>query len=152
MTSFRYFCKPLQCVPLPQTSSINILWKNSKRIFTWMLEMSSWNGKDFSDHVVISSTALSKFFTYSLYIFRKGATFWMMSPILGLESLQAEAKRTGLLLASLERQPKRSREDALGTACLPLSLVSIAMPKHRWHWFVTFAGVPAGWCPASTQF
>lgn len=50
--------------------------------------MSSWKGGDFSDQAVMSSTALSKFFTYSPYILRKGASFWITSPMRGLRFLQ----------------------------------------------------------------
>lgn len=55
---------------------------------TWMSAMSSWKGGDFSDQAVMSSTALSKFFTYSPYILRKGASFWITSPMRGLRFLQ----------------------------------------------------------------
>lgn len=54
---------------------------------TWMSAMSSWKGGDFSDQKVMSSTALSKFFTYSPYILRNGASFWITSPIRGLQLL-----------------------------------------------------------------
>jgi len=50
--------------------------------------MSSWKGGDFSDQTVMSSTALSKFFTYSPYILRNGASFWITSPIRGLQLLR----------------------------------------------------------------
>lgn len=55
---------------------------------TWISAMSSWKGSDFSDQTVTSSTALSKFLTYSPYILRNGASFWITSPIRGLQLLQ----------------------------------------------------------------
>lgn len=42
--------------------------------------------------LLTSSIALSKFFTYSPYIFRKGASFCRMSPMRGFWSLRAEVK------------------------------------------------------------
>lgn len=45
------------------------------------------NRADLSIHVLTSSMARSKFFTYSPYIFRKGASFCRMSPMRGFESL-----------------------------------------------------------------
>lgn len=82
-----------------QGSSHSLLFPHSQEIlgallrfphpaFTWMSAMSSWKGGDFSDQAVMSSTALSKFFTYSPYILRKGASFWITSPMRGLWFLQ----------------------------------------------------------------
>lgn len=51
--------------------------------------MMSLNWADRSIQVLTSSMARSKFFTYSPYIFRKGASFCRMSPTRGFESLQA---------------------------------------------------------------
>lgn len=48
----------------------------------------SWKGGDLSVQVANSSAALSKFLTYSLYIFRKGASFWITSPMRGVTGLQ----------------------------------------------------------------
>lgn len=62
-----------------------------------MSAMSSWKGGDFSDQTVMSSTALSKFFTYSPYILRNGASFWITSPIRGLQLLR-EGTQTGSFL------------------------------------------------------
>lgn len=45
------------------------------------------NWADLSIQMFTNSMARSKFFTYSPYIFRKGASFWRMSPIRGFESL-----------------------------------------------------------------
>ena len=51
---------------------------------TWMRVITSWKGADLSVQVASSSMALSKFLTYSLYIFRKGASFWITSPMRGV--------------------------------------------------------------------
>lgn len=48
-----------------------------------------------SIQVFTSSMAVSKFFTYSPYIFRKGASFWRMSPIRGFTSLRVKVKSQG---------------------------------------------------------
>lgn len=51
------------------------------------------NCEDRCVQVLTRSMALSKFFTYSPYIFMNGASFCRMSPIRGLESLPPETKR-----------------------------------------------------------
>lgn len=51
---------------------------------TWMRVITSWKGGDLSVQVASSSMARSKFLTYSLYIFRKGASFWITSPMRGV--------------------------------------------------------------------
>lgn len=57
---------------------------------TWISWTMALNGADLSIQMFTSSMAWSKFFTYSPYILRKGASFCRMSPIRELESLQAE--------------------------------------------------------------
>lgn len=51
---------------------------------TWMRVITSWKGGDLSVQVASSSMARSKFLTYSLYIFKKGASFWITSPMRGV--------------------------------------------------------------------
>lgn len=55
---------------------------------TWMRVITSWKGADLSVQVARSSAARSKFLTYSLYIFRNGASFWITSPMRGVAVLQ----------------------------------------------------------------
>lgn len=57
---------------------------------TWMSWIMNLNWGDRSVHVFTSSIALSKFFTYSPYILRKGANFCRISPILGVVVLQSK--------------------------------------------------------------
>lgn len=57
---------------------------------TWMSWIMNLNWGDRSVHVFTNSIALSKFFTYSPYILRKGANFCRISPILGVVVLQSK--------------------------------------------------------------
>lgn len=57
---------------------------------TWISWMMNLNWGDRSVHVFTNSIALSKFFTYSPYILRKGANFCRISPILGVVVLQSK--------------------------------------------------------------
>lgn len=50
-----------------------------------------------------SSAARSKFFTYSLYIFRNGASFWITSPMRGVAVLSGGGEALGLAQAFLVR-------------------------------------------------
>lgn len=61
---------------------------------TWMRVTTSWKGCDLSIQVASSSAARSKFFTYSLYIFRNGASFWITSPMRGVAVLSWEGMRS----------------------------------------------------------
>lgn len=63
--------------------------RTSRRI-TCMFWTTPLNCEDRCVQVLTRSMARSKFFTYSPYIFMNGASFWRMSPIRGLESLQRE--------------------------------------------------------------
>lgn len=63
---------------------------------SWMIAL---NWGDRSVHCFSSSMALSKFFTYSAYIFRKGVSFCRMSPIRGVEALQEGRGGSKLLLS-----------------------------------------------------
>ena len=59
----------------------------SERGVTWMSCMMVLKGADLWVQDVSSSMAVSKFFTYSPYIFRNGASFWRMSPRQGFTCL-----------------------------------------------------------------
>lgn len=58
--------------------------------WTWISWMMLLNWAERSIHVFTSSMARSKFFTYSPYIFRNGASFCKMSPIRGFEFLHTD--------------------------------------------------------------
>lgn len=66
---------------------------------TWMSWTMALNCDERSIQVLTSSMAVSKFFTYSPYIFRKGASFWRMSPIRGFTSL-SKGRKSGVILGS----------------------------------------------------
>lgn len=57
---------------------------------TWMSWMMALNWGDLSVQIFSSSMALSKFFTYSAYIFRNGVCFSRMSPIRGCDALAGD--------------------------------------------------------------
>lgn len=67
------------------------------------------NWVDLSIQMFTSSMARSKFFTYSPYIFRKGASFCKMSPIRGFKSLWEQRGREWEEL--LRRSRRRGRGD-----------------------------------------
>lgn len=54
---------------------------------SWMMAL---NCGERSVHCLSSSMALSKFFTYSAYILRKGVSFCRMSPMRGVDDLQGQ--------------------------------------------------------------
>ena len=62
----------------------------SERKVTWMSCMMVLKGADLWVQDVSSSMAVSKFFTYSPYIFRNGASFWRMSPRQGFTCLDTD--------------------------------------------------------------
>lgn len=68
---------------------------------SWIIAL---NWGDRSVHCFSSSMALSKFFTYSAYILRKGVSFCRMSPIRGVEALQ-EVGCYFRLLVQIEMAP-----------------------------------------------
>lgn len=55
--------------------------------------------------------ARSKFFTYSPYIFRKGASFCRMSPIRGFESLQTAKGNEVKTTPAVENQQRGDEEN-----------------------------------------
>lgn len=56
--------------------------------------MVALNWGERSVHCFSSSMALSKFLTYSAYIFKKGVSFWRMSPRRGVDSLKRSEQET----------------------------------------------------------
>lgn len=86
---------PAALLPLPDTTTgmrqdRPRSWSHLVLEPTWISWMMVLNGADLSIQMFTSSMARSKFFTYSPYILRKGASFCRMSPIRELESLQVE--------------------------------------------------------------
>lgn len=76
--------------------------------------MMSLNWAERSIQVFTSSMARSKFFTYSPYIFRKGASFCRMSPMRGFKSLQTAKGEAS------EELPRRRRGRGRGEPSSPL--------------------------------
>lgn len=95
-----------------------------------------------------SSAARSKFLTYSLYIFRKGASFWITSPMRGVADLREG--RPGMALSLKTCSPTRqvgearplTRQSSLPTA-LPGAVTGRVIPH------VCEGGVfsPTDWAP-----
>ncbi len=82
---------------------------HTRTCMSWMMVL---NCTDRSVHCLSRSMALSKFFTYSAYILRKGASCAKMSPMRGVESLQEDADVSGWVW-DLRRSVKMKRRSPL---------------------------------------
>lgn len=82
---FRNLC-PLHNARTQLVKEWNLI-KLEVREYKWLYTCTFWttslNEDDLCIHVFTRSIALSKFFTYSPYIFKNGASFWNISPSRG---------------------------------------------------------------------
>lgn len=69
---------------------------------TCISRMMALNWGERSLHCLSSSMALSKFFTYSAYILRKGVNLCRMSPMRGVDALEGKQKKKGVLCGPFE--------------------------------------------------
>lgn len=80
-----------QCFRVNSVSFLPLWFTEHKSTcISWMIAL---NWGDRSVHCFSSSIALSKFFTYSAYILRKGVSFCRMSPMRGVDDLQEGRRR-----------------------------------------------------------
>lgn len=84
-------------------------------VITWISWMVALNWGERSLHCFSSSIALSKFFTYSAYILRKGVSFCRISPIRGVDALQGGRGRDRSVT------PNVKKREHSWTGCRPAS-------------------------------
>lgn len=93
---------------------------------SWMVAL-NWGER--SVHCFSSSIALSKFFTYSAYILRKGVSFCRMSPIRGVDALQGGRGGDRFVPPNVRKKKKKSQRSWGGGVLTPtLTILPCASP------------------------